>query len=151
MPARPTAASSRGAAPPPTGEPRCFGLDAPVAQLLGEGLPPAVQIDLARVQALAVLGLGPDADVHMWVGLVVVQHHHLLVIRQLDLGELARGVLQAQRVGPAWHRQHDIEGLAPLSGFGDVVDPSKTKVVTGCSTSRASRCSERRTSTSCSD
>lgn len=52
--------------------PRRLGLDTVAAQLLGEGLPPAVQVGLARVQALAVLRLGPYADVHMRIGLVVV-------------------------------------------------------------------------------
>jgi hypothetical protein len=69
-----------------------------------------------------VLGLGPHADVHMRVGLVVVQHHHVLVVGQFDLRELARRALHGQRVGAARHRQHDVEGLAPLTGFSDVVD-----------------------------
>ena len=65
--------------------PRGLGLDAALAQLLGEGLAPAVQVGLARVQALAVLRLGAHADVHVRVGLVVVQHHHVLVVGQLGL------------------------------------------------------------------
>ena len=78
-----------------------------------------MQVGLARVQALAVLGLGPHADVHVRVGLVVVQHHHVLVVSQFDLRELARGALYGQRVGATRHRQHDVEGLAPRA---DVLD-----------------------------
>ncbi len=74
-------------APPDTPRrlPRRLGLDPALAQLLREGLAPAVQVGLARVQALAVLRLGAHADVHVRVGLVVVQHHHVLVVGQLGL------------------------------------------------------------------
>jgi len=58
-----------------------------------------VQIGLARVEALAVLGLGTHADVYMRVGLVVVQHHHVLVVSPLALRELARRALHGQRIG----------------------------------------------------
>jgi hypothetical protein len=36
-----------------------------------------------------VLGLGPNAQVHVRVGLVVVQGHHVPVVCEVDLGELA--------------------------------------------------------------
>jgi len=58
----------------------------------------------------------------MRVGLVVVRHHHVLVIRQLGVGELARGVLHAQWIGAARHRQHDVEGVASLTWFNHVVN-----------------------------
>lgn len=51
----------------------------------------------------------------MRVGLVVMKHHHVLVIRQLAMRELARCPPHEQRVGPAWHRQHDVEGLTPVA------------------------------------
>lgn len=58
----------------------------------------------------------------MRVGLVVAQHHHDRVVGQFDVGEPARRALGRQRVGATRHRQQDVEGLAPLAGFGDVVD-----------------------------
>jgi hypothetical protein len=93
--------------------PRGFRLDALLAQLRRKGLAPAVQVRLARVQAPAVLRLRTHADVHVRVGLVVVQHHHALVVGQLGLRELACRPLNARRVAAARHRQHDVEGLAP--------------------------------------
>jgi hypothetical protein len=92
---------------------RRLGLDAQPAQPFRKGLAPALQIGLARVQAFAVLGLCPHADVHMRVRLVVVQHHHVAVVCQLDPGELARCMLDDQRIGAVRHRQHDVDGLAP--------------------------------------
>ena len=74
---------------------RRLGLDAPAAQLLGKGLAPAVQVFLARIQAFAVTPFRAHADVHMRIGLVRVQHHHVAVVRQLGLRELARGLLHA--------------------------------------------------------
>ena len=44
-----------------------------------------MQVGLARIQSLPVLGLSPHADVHMRVGLVVVQDHHVPAFRQIDL------------------------------------------------------------------
>jgi hypothetical protein len=91
---------------------RRFGLDALPAQALRKGLAPALQVGLAWVQPLAVLGLRPHAEVHMRVRLVVVQHHHVVVVGQPDPGELARRLLHGQRIGAARHRQHDVVGLA---------------------------------------
>src|SRR6185369_10401287 len=45
------------------GLPRRLGVDAPAAKLLREGLPPALQIGLARIETLAVARLGAHADV----------------------------------------------------------------------------------------
>jgi hypothetical protein len=42
--------------------PARFGIDAPAAELLCEGLAPAQQIGLARVQAPAVPGFGSHAE-----------------------------------------------------------------------------------------
>jgi hypothetical protein len=41
---------------------------------------------------------------------------NVLVVGQFGLRELARRALHGQRVGAARHRQHDVEGLAPLAG-----------------------------------
>ena len=52
---------------------------------------------------------------HMRVGLVIVDHD-VAVIGELDLRELAGSALGAQGIGAARHRQHDVEGLAPMAG-----------------------------------
>jgi hypothetical protein len=91
-------------------------------QRVGERFAPALQIGLARIQPPTMLGLGPHAEVHMRVGVVVVQHHHELVVRQLGLRELARRLLHGQLSGSARHRQRDVESLATLAGLCDVVD-----------------------------
>jgi len=53
----------------------------------------------------------------MRVGLVVVQHHHVLVVGHLGLREFARRFLHDQRVGTARHGQHDVEGFAPIANL----------------------------------
>ena len=45
-----------------------------------------MQVRLARIEALAVLRLRAYADVHVRIGLVVVQDDHVLMAGQLDLG-----------------------------------------------------------------
>ena len=50
--------------------------------------------------------------------MVVLLDHHVFVIGQLGLGELACGALNGQRVSTAGHRQHDVVGLAAVSGVG---------------------------------
>jgi hypothetical protein len=66
------------------------------------------------------LRLGFDAQVHVRVGLVGVQHHDVAVIGELDPRELARRLQNAQRVGPLGHREHDVEGLLPMAEVIDV-------------------------------
>jgi hypothetical protein len=97
---------------------RGFGLDAPVAQLLGKGLAPAVQVFLAGVQAFAVSPLRANADVHVRIRLVRVQHHDVAMVRQFGLGELARRLAHHASIGAGRHRQHDVEGLASFADFG---------------------------------
>src|SRR5678816_4031697 len=41
-------------------------------------------------------------------------------VSKLGLGELAGGLLDDAGVGPARHRQHDVEGLAPMALLADV-------------------------------
>ena len=98
---------------------RGLGLDTPVAQLLGKGLAPAVQVFLSRVQAFAVTPLRAHADVHMRVRLVRVQHHDIAMVRQFGLGEFARRLLRHPGIGARWHRQHDVERLAALADLRD--------------------------------
>ena len=73
-----------------------------------------MQVDFARIQALAVLRLGAHADCTCGLAMVV-QHHHILVVGQLGLRELARRPLHGQRVGATRHRQHEVERLAPVA------------------------------------
>ena len=61
----------------------------------------------------------PHAQVHMRIGLEVVQHHHVAVAGEFRLGELACGALHSQWVGASRHRQHDVEGFAPIAALGD--------------------------------
>jgi hypothetical protein len=96
-----------------------LGVDAPAAQLLREGLAPALQIGLAGVEPLAVPRLGANAEVDVRVGLVVVQDHHVAMVAELGAGELPGGALHDQRVGAARHRQHDVERLAPVGRLVD--------------------------------
>lgn len=98
---------------------RRLGLDPPTAQPLRKGLAPAAQVFLARVEALPVATFGPYAQVHVRIGLVGVQHHHVAVIRQLGLGELARGALQEFGFRARRHRQHDVESLAAFADLRD--------------------------------
>ena len=87
-------------------------VDAALAQSFGEGLAPALQVGFARVEPLALLRRGLDAQVHVRVGLMVVQDHHIAVVGELDPGEFACRPLHGQRIGAARHRQHDVEGFA---------------------------------------
>lgn len=48
-----------------------------------------------------------------------MQHYHVAVVRQLDLRELACGLLNESRVGAGRRRQHDVECLASLAYLGD--------------------------------
>jgi len=41
------------------------------------------------------------------------------MVRQLGLRELLRGVAHDLRLGPSWHRQHDVERFAPLASLRD--------------------------------
>jgi hypothetical protein len=78
-----------------------------------------LQVRLAGIETLAVLGLRANADVHVRIGLVVMQDQDVLVIGELGLGELARRAQHAQRVGASGHRQDDVERF---SAVADVVD-----------------------------
>ena len=78
-----------------------------------------MQIGLAWAQALATFRFGANAEVHVGIGLVVVQHHDVLVVAQLGLGELTRRAKDAEGVGAPRHRQDDVERLATMA---DVVD-----------------------------
>src|SRR5688500_12635797 len=91
-------------------------INAPPPQPFRKRLSPAVQVSLSRVESLAVLRFRPDADVHMRVGLVIVQHHDVLVIGELLPCELTRGAMQDQRVNSSRHRQHHVVGLTPVTG-----------------------------------
>ena len=75
------------------GLPRCLCLDAIASQLFSKGFAPAVQVVLARVEALAQPRYRTHADVHVRVGLVVVQNHDVFVVRQLGLRNLPCGAL----------------------------------------------------------
>ena len=99
----------------PGGLPGGFGLHPVTTQFLGKGLAPPLQVGLARVESFTVDRLCPHAEVHVRVRLVVVQHHHILVVGQLGLCKLARRPLDDPRVRAAWHGQHDVERLAPVS------------------------------------
>jgi len=55
----------------------------------------------------------------MRVGLVLVQDHHVAMPRQLGLRKLTRCLLHHSRIGAVRHRQHDVEGLAPMADFVD--------------------------------
>jgi hypothetical protein len=98
---------------------RGFGLDAALPQLLGKDLPPASQVGLARVEAPTILALGAHGQVHMRIGLVGVQHHHVAVIPQFHPGKGPGGILQRRFRRAGRHRQHDIEGFATLTAFVD--------------------------------
>jgi hypothetical protein len=98
---------------------RGFGLDAPIAKLLGEGLAPAVQVLLAGVQALAVAPLRANADMDVRVGLMRVQDHDVAMVRQFSHGELACRLAHHASIGAGRHRQHDVEGLATFADLGD--------------------------------
>ena len=55
----------------------------------------------------------------MRVGLVIVQHHHPSMSRELGLRELARRAFHRLRIRAVRHRQHDIESLTSRA---DLVD-----------------------------
>src|SRR5688572_10078572 len=76
-------------------------------------------VSLARVEARAVLGLGANAQVHLRVGLVVVQDHHVLVVGELAPSEFPGCPVEQVRVGAAWHRQHHVERLPARAHVGD--------------------------------
>jgi len=59
-------------------------------------------------------------QVHVRVGLVLVQHHHVAVIGELDVRELAGRSLNDEGIGAPRHRQHDVEGLASMALLADV-------------------------------
>ena len=77
------------AAGPTAHLPRRFSIDSALAQLIGEDLSPAAQIRLAQIEPLAVLRLGFDRQVDMRICLMIVQHHHVAMIGELDLRELS--------------------------------------------------------------
>lgn len=55
----------------------------------GNGRPPIGLERMLRIHFIS--GQGTHADVHVWVGLVIVQHHHVFVVSQLGTSELPRG------------------------------------------------------------
>jgi hypothetical protein len=87
-------------------------VDSPLAPLLSESLPPALQVGLARIQPIAVLGFRAHANVHVRVGPMIMQHHRVLAVVQLHYCELASRALNGERVGAARHRhgvgQHSV-------------------------------------------
>ena len=93
--------------------------DTPGAQPLGEDFTPAAQVLFARIQACAVVGFGAHAEVHMRTRLVGVQHHHVAMVCQLGLREVAGRLLKASRLGAGRHRQHDVDRFAALADLGD--------------------------------
>lgn len=54
-----------------------------------------------------------------WLRLVLMQHHHIAVVLQLDPRELPGRLQHRLRIGAAWHRQHQIEGFAPRTDLPD--------------------------------
>ena len=62
-----------------------------------------MQVLLARIQSSAVTRFRAHADVHVRIGLVRVQNHRIAVVRQLGLGELARGLLQHTGIATGRH------------------------------------------------
>ena len=99
---------------------RRLGVDSALAQLLGKDLSPAAQIRLARIEPLAVLGLGLHRQVDMRMRLMVVQNHHVAVIGELDLRELPGREEHRLGISASGHGQHDVERLATLADIWNV-------------------------------